>query len=1018
MKPFIKIITGSLIASAIIFSSLQSSSQIIRTRNVYYSVNAFAVTPDGKSMALGGKNRLEIMNAVTGELLAAKMVTSPVKALDFSREGRFLIVSYDSRDAGVNLSTWDIASGYNGNIVHSHKDRILAVAISPNGEMFATGSKDKTIKIYETKSYKEVVTLMGHKGSVTCLRFSPDNKFLLSGSEDNTMKLWDLEKKIDLHTFSAHSKQVNSVAFSPDARYLASGGDDSYIIVWDIYDTKKPVANLKAHSLGITGIEFTPDGRFLGSASKDRLFYIWDYLNEKRLYLNFGTGVNHTDAINYISFVENGRLYTCSSDETIKYWNWGFPILETNNFKITDKNNNQKIEGSEEVKIRFNIQNKGEGSALRLKFNINEVRNIEGLTYPRDFTIEEIPARSTYEVAIPVKASAKLKSTEAKFVLSNFTSISNFPFQVRDTSLVIETVATPFLLIDTVYFTKSDTSRFLSGKEAGTLKIHLRNYGVGVARDLKVNLSSDNPSAGLIFEKQTDFGLLGVYSSVVLNIPVKASQKTADGVVNFRIDVSDASGISTASATYQIATKKYESTIVEEIKEAVELKINEWQKKGKYEKTENYVLRVTDKTRQAQIAAYTQQTIDSIVRKQLNWALASNEYDADNESFRITIPGFDPVVIKIPNSEAPEFDRRFATLEISDMKYTINALTNRFAFVHLGLTDTLSGNKLYSYDSKELVAFTPTQLDFNFEPVNINIPSSSMAVAGGNETKRLTIGRSDVDLYIPQVVVENPNVYAVVVGNEDYKRYQNDLRSESNVDYAELDAEAFYNYLLKTYGVPKENIRLRKNATGVQMNQDISWLRDIAAGKRGEAELVYYYSGHGLPDEISGDGYVIPVDVTGTNLGMAIKLSNLYSELSKYPTKKVTVFLDACFSGGGRNESLLALKKVKIKPKDETISGNMVVFTSSSGEESSGFYKEKQHGLFTYYLLKKMQETNGEADYQSMIDYLKQEVNLKSLIYNNKSQNPQIIISQELSQPLSQLKLGSRSAEPDEQVDQ
>ena len=85
------------------------------------------------------------------------------------------------------------------------------------------------------------------------------------------------------------------------------------------------------------------------------------------------------------------------------------------------------------------------------------------------------------------------------------------------------------------------------------------------------------------------------------------------------------------------------------------------------------------------------------------------------------------------------------------------------------------------------------------------------------------------------------------------------------------------------------------------------------------------------------------------------------------------MFLDACFSGGARNESLVAMKGLKIRPKEEDVSGNTVVFASSSGNESS-VYREKRHGYFTYFLLKKLQESKGDVDYKTLNTYLNYQV--------------------------------------------
>ena len=132
------------------------------------------------------------------------------------------------------------------------------------------------------------------------------------------------------------------------------------------------------------------------------------------------------------------------------------------------------------------------------------------------------------------------------------------------------------------------------------------------------------------------------------------------------------------------------------------------------------------------------------------------------------------------------------------------------------------------------------------------------------------------------------------------------------------------------------------------------------------------------------------------NVKSGISLKKLYSELNKYPTKRTTVFLDACFSGGARNEGLIAMKGVKINPKEELFYGNMVVFASSSGNESSGVYREKQHGYFTYFLLKKLQETKGNVSYKDMADYLNYNVK-KQTGLSGKIQTPQVNGSKSVS---------------------
>lgn len=250
----------------------------------------------------------------------------------------------------------------------------------------------------------------------------------------------------------------------------------------------------------------------------------------------------------------------------------------------------------------------------------------------------------------------------------------------------------------------------------------------------------------------------------------------------------------------------------------------------------------------------------------------------------------------------------------------------------------------------------------------------------------------DVDTDIPVSASKNSSAYALIIGNEDYSSKQKTLSSEQNVDFAINDAQVFANYCEKTIGIPKKQIKVLKNATAAEIHQGLSWINNLAKVEDGNAEIIFYYSGHGLPHESTKEPYLIPVDVSGTQLEYAVKLADVYGKLTEHPAKKITVFLDACFSGGARNEGLLAMKAVRFKPKETAISNKLVVFSSSSGDESSAVYRDKKHGYFTYFLLKKLKETKGEVDYQSLQDYIKRSVSKETGLIN-KIQTPQVQVS-------------------------
>jgi len=264
---------------------------------------------------------------------------------------------------------------------------------------------------------------------------------------------------------------------------------------------------------------------------------------------------------------------------------------------------------------------------------------------------------------------------------------------------------------------------------------------------------------------------------------------------------------------------------------------------------------------------------------------------------------------------------------------------------------------------------------------------------------------SDVDMDIPIVATPDPNKFALIIGNEDYSSFQTNLQVESNVDFAIRDAEVFKEYAIKVVGVPEENIIFIKNAKAMDMYRALNQFNAISKNSKGKAELYAYYAGHGFPDEQTKEPYLVPVDVSGNDLQFGIKLNDFYKKLTEFPTKRVTVFLDACFSGGGRNLSLIAARGVKVKPKETILKGSIVVFAASSGEQASLPYKDKLHGMFTYFLLKKLKETQGEVSFKDLSEFLSSEIGIRSVMVNNKEQNPQTNVSATLGETWKEWKV-------------
>lgn len=295
--------------------------------------------------------------------------------------------------------------------------------------------------------------------------------------------------------------------------------------------------------------------------------------------------------------------------------------------------------------------------------------------------------------------------------------------------------------------------------------------------------------------------------------------------------------------------------------------------------------------------------------------------------------------------------------------------------------------------------------DANGNPVGENANSGNVQMAqnqGGGKANTSAPKKkrvlSDVDQNIPETKKSADDTYVLIIANEEYQFLD-------NVNYASYDGETFKEYCIKTLGIPERQVRYCPNASYGVLSGGVDWLKYALNNFEGSRAIVYY-CGHGIPDEKTNEAYIIPVDGKGTNTATCYSLNRLYKTLADTKAASITYFMDACFTGANKEGSMLvAARGVAREAKKETIEGKAVVFSASSGDETAMTYEEKQHGLFTYYLLKKLQETEGNVTYEDLASYISKNVKKDAFLLNEKPQTPVVATSPAAAETWKSMKL-------------
>lgn len=217
-----------------------------------------------------------------------------------------------SEDKTVRL--WRV-DGRPVEVLKGHTQFVQGIAFHPHQpELLISGGRDRSIKLWNWPEQKEMWSIAAHSQGVNAIAFSPTGAQFASGSADKTVKLWSIEGEL-MTTFAPHRLAVNAVAFAPLAPLIASASADAIVRLWD-WKTAKLIWTLSGHLQAVRAIAFSPDGQILASGGEDKTIRLWDIASGQCVRVLPG----HSWSVSALVFALNHTLISGSWDKTVKVW--------------------------------------------------------------------------------------------------------------------------------------------------------------------------------------------------------------------------------------------------------------------------------------------------------------------------------------------------------------------------------------------------------------------------------------------------------------------------------------------------------------------------------------------------------------------------------------------------------------------------------------------------------------------------------------------------------------------------
>lgn len=361
------------------------------------------------------------------------------------------------------------------------------------------------------------------------------------------------------------------------------------------------------------------------------------------------------------------------------------------------------------------------------------------------------------------------------------------------------------------------------------------------------------------------------------------------------------------------------------------------------------------------------------------------EYDKDNESFLIKSP-VGEIGLEVPSEYSRQFraDWNDNRISCSDIRFRniIDKDTSAISIMSISFScDSGQNNEPYSYSGHSDTKHSTYTV--KEDKGTIIITEGDRGTTGPVVTEERVM-QSDIDIRIPETGRTDENTFAIIISNENYDDF-------SHVPFAQNDGVAFKKYCISVLGIPENNITYREDATLNRIEKAIRNVGEIISTRSQKPRLIFYYAGHGCPESGTNMPCLLPSDAYDDSKSWISK-DWICSKLSAMDIEYAVAFFDCCFSGVSRDDESInkGQRHIIFEPAEIAAHPNVIVFNATSDTQAALPIEDKGHGLFTYYLLKKIQQTQGELNLGELFRYTSSEVANQSHNTYGKVQTPTV----------------------------